>query len=97
MHSVWPQFVNSLGNILRLLRQGRQKVVPVGADDDYSEEQPDWSRSEFLLDSVPLPTAEYGYLKCRIENSRRYYEEGEIGAAAYEITLALQRACRLYG
>src|SRR2546421_621327 len=99
MRRIWRQFVDSLGDILRLLRQGRRKVAPVGPDDDASEE-PDWDRCESLLDSVLVPTDEYAYLKCRIQSGRRYFAEGEAGAAAYEVALALRRACklrRLYG
>jgi hypothetical protein len=99
MKRIWREFVDSIGDILRLLRQGRRKVALVGQDDDALEE-PDWDRCESLLDSVLVPTDEYAYLKCRILNARRYFGEAEAAAAAYEIGLALRRACklrRLYG
>jgi len=96
VNRIWRQYVDSLGEILRLLRQGHRKVAPVGSDDDTSEE-PAWDRSESFLDSVLVPTDEYAYLKCRIQNGQRYFTEGEVGAAAYEVTLALRRACKLRG
>ena len=94
MKRIWREFVDSLGAILRLLRQGRRKVAVVGQDEDFLE-VPDWDRSEFLLDSVLVPTDEYAFLKSCIQNGRRYYAEGEDGAAAYEVGLALRRACKL--
>jgi hypothetical protein len=99
MRRIWCQLVDSLGDIQRLLYQGRRKVAPVGAADDALEE-PAWNRSEAMLDSVLVPTDEYAYFKCRIQNCQRYYAEGEAAAAAYEVGLALRRACklrRLYG
>jgi hypothetical protein len=96
---IWRQFVNSLREIQRLLRQGRRKVVPVKSVDNASGEL-DWGRCGSLLDSVLVPTDEYAYLKCRIQNGQRYYAESEATAAAYEVNLALRRACklrRLYG
>jgi hypothetical protein len=99
MKRIWREFVDSLGDILRLLRQGRRKVATVGQDDDDSEEFV-WGRCGSLLDSVLVPADEYAYLKCRLQNGERYCAEGEIGAATYEVGLALRRACklrRLYG
>ena len=42
-----------------------------------------------------MPTYEYAYLKCRIQNGKRYYAEGEAAAAAYELALALRRTLEL--
>ncbi len=99
MKRIWSEFLESIGNILRLLRQGRHRVALVGPAGDAWEE-PAWDNCESLLDSVLVPKDEYAYLKCRIVNGRHLAEEAEVGAAAYELTLALRRARklrRLYG
>jgi hypothetical protein len=95
MRRIWHQFVDSLGDVLRLLRQGRRKFAPVGVSCGDPVELPDWNRCESLLASVLVPTDEYAYLKCRLRNGRRYFDEGEICATAYEVALALRRACKL--
>jgi len=57
-------------------------------------QEPDGTRSkgllaqiEELLESLPLPTAEYDLAKARVRNARRYFAAEENGAARYEIRL----------
>jgi hypothetical protein len=99
MKRIWRLFVDSLGDILRLLRHGRRMTATVGQDDD-SPEEPAWDRCESLLDCVLVPTDEYVFLKGHILGGQRCFAEGDNAAAAYEVSLALRRACklrRLYG
>ena len=48
-----------------------------------------------LLESLPLPTEEYGAMKCRLGNAQAYCRIGEWGAAVFEVRLIEKSLCRL--
>jgi hypothetical protein len=47
-----------------------------------------FATSRRLIAALPLTTRGFALLDVRICNARRYYAEGELGAAAYELGLA---------
>ena len=51
---------------------------------------PEWDELEELLESFPLPTAQFALAMNRLNNARNYFVAGEPGAARFELRLLLR-------
>ena len=49
-----------------------------------------WDELRQILESLPLTTQEFGQASNRLNNSRRYAETNESGAAQYELRMLLR-------
>jgi hypothetical protein len=48
------------------------------------------SRCLYLIDAMALTTTEYGLMRNRLHNARRYSEQAEWGAARFELRLLMR-------
>jgi hypothetical protein len=48
-----------------------------------------WNALEALLESLPLPTAQFGLAMKRLNNVKDYVAAGEFGAARFELKIML--------
>ena len=76
------------GSLLALL------LLPLASSRATTETRLDWDRARQMLDALPLATGEYGVCLLNLRNARSYFEDGEIGAACYEVRLLLGRLIR---
>jgi hypothetical protein len=53
-----------------------------------------FAASQGLIAALPLSTPDFAWTDLRIRNARRYFAGGELGAAAYELGLAMRRLHR---
>jgi hypothetical protein len=52
---------------------------------------PDFCALERAVEAIPIATDEYAWLRTRVGNARRYVNRREFCAAAYELTLVMNR------
>jgi hypothetical protein len=52
-------------------------------------DSPGWTLMRLTLDALPLDTETFALALNRLNNARAYWEEGETGAARYELRLLL--------
>lgn len=53
-----------------------------------------WDHIDMILESLPLSIADFGLSKQRLSNARGYLQNGELGAARYELGLLHRRFVR---
>ena len=51
---------------------------------------PEWDELAELIESFPLPTAQFALAMNRLNNARNYFVAGERGAARFELRLLLR-------
>jgi hypothetical protein len=73
--------------LLRILLSGDMSTL-IG---QATAEAPDFARLQLILECMPLPTAEFARLSNQLTNARRYLQQGQAGAANYELCMLSKR------
>ena len=82
-----------------MLRHTQHQMIPVAVGGDAEDITGPWEACRERLEEVLLPTEEHGRLMRGVENAKTYHEQGESGAALWEVVQAIRRArllSRLY-
>ena len=99
MKDRWGRLLVALGEVRDMLRHPQGQMVLAAVGGDAEDATSPWDACRERLDEVLLPTDEHGCLLRNIENAKTYYEQGESGAALWEVVQAIRRArflSRLY-
>ncbi len=100
MRQRWDRLVEGIGDLRRLLREHRYSIATAGASFDEPEIEAAWNECYEALECAIAAQDDYALMLNRLENARRYFQDGEAWPAAWEVTQALRRAKklrRLYG
>lgn len=99
MKDRWGRLLAALGEVRDMLRHPQGQMVPMVVGGDAEDITSPWDACRERLEEVLLPTEEHGRLLCGVENAKTYHEQGESGAALWEVVQAIRRArllSRLY-
>jgi hypothetical protein len=92
MKDRWDRLLAALGEVRDMLRHPQGQTVPVVVGGDADDTASLWDACRERLEEVLLPTDEHGRLLCNLENGKTYHEQGESGAALWEVVQAIRRA-----
>ncbi len=83
LDSVYQPVLNALDRLFRQVNVGRSGEI-------------DFENALFLLETLPLASADFGTARLRLNNANRYRMSNDNGAAAWEVrTLMLQLRANL--
>lgn len=71
----------------KALDRGIEKLMRHAAAESVSPDQ--WDELETLVESLPLPTAEFALAMKHLYNAKEYVSAGEVGAAKFELKMML--------
>src|SRR4051794_4872802 len=100
MKDRWGRMLAALGEVQDMLRHPQGQMVKVVVGGDAEDTTSTWDACRERLEEVLLPTDEHARLLCNLENGNSYQEQGESGAALWEVVQAFRRArflSRMYG
>lgn len=92
MKDRWVRLLAALDELRDTLRNPQGQMAPLRGGGDFDDAANLWESCRERLEEILLPTDDHGRLLCNLDNARRYHEQGETGAALWEVVQAIRRA-----
>jgi hypothetical protein len=80
---VTTQPKQAYGHLTRIVRHLLERERPLGLSPNI------WANLRMALEALPLSTDVFGLALNRLQNAKKYWEEGEWGAARFELQMFL--------